>query len=83
MKNHWVKAWDIPWTWKAIELEAYDLKKGGSEKINTWTARVRSKREMDHAGTEIELRGTGRTYAFRFYDQRHWDHKKGQFKSYD
>lgn len=79
MKNHWVKVWDIPWTWKAIELETYDFEKGGSEKINTWAARVRSKRKMDHAGTEIELRGTGRIYSFRFYDQRHWDHKNEQY----
>lgn len=83
MKDHWVKVWDIPWTWKAIELEAYDNESGGSEKINTWTARVRSKREMDHAGTEIQFRGTERTYSFRFYDQRHWDYENDRWKRYE
>lgn len=83
MKNHWVKVWSIPWTWKAVEIEAHDEKSGGSEKIDIWTAEVRKKREMDHAGTEVEFRGTRRVCAFRFYDQRHWDHKNDRWKRYE
>lgn len=79
MKNHWVKVWDIPWTTKAIELEAHDRKQGGSDKIDVWNLRVRRKRKIDHAGTEFEFEGTERIYGFRFYDQRHWDHEKNQF----
>lgn len=83
MKNHWVKVWNVPWTWKAIELEAYDTEKDGSEKISSWIAEVRSKREMDHAGIEIELRGIERTYGLRFYDQRHWDRENNRWKEYN
>lgn len=85
MKNQWVKYFRIPWTWKGVELEAYDNPKtdNGSDRIDTWNLEIRRRRRIDHAGIEFELEGTERVYHLSIYDTRHWNSEEERWKEYN
>lgn len=86
MKNHWVKAWKIPWTWKAIEIEAYDTDEETQDekrRIRSWSLTLIQRTKIDHAGFAIEFDRPFRTWRFSFHDTRHWDYENERWKQYD
>lgn len=82
MNNHWTAYFKIPWTPKAVELEAYDISENGSDRIESSSLTVTRRRKIDHSGVEIELKTPGRVYRGLFYDTRHWNSEEGRWETY-
>lgn len=75
-KNLWNKAWSTPFKNKFVELEFYTEESLIGFNF-LWTTR------RDHAGVDIQVSLFGHTLHFNFYDNRHWNHKEGQWEVYN
>jgi hypothetical protein len=67
-------------TSKAVEIEAYDISKGGSDRIQSSSLTVTRRKKIDHAGIEVELETPDRVYRLVFYDIRHWNREKERWE---
>jgi len=83
MDNHWCTYFKIPWTSKAVELEAFDISKNGSDRIQSSSLTLTRRRKIDHAGFEIELSTPDRVYRAFFYDIRHWNQEEERWEVYN
>jgi hypothetical protein len=74
-ENLWSCVYDTPFKNKHIELEI--IKDASivsySFKLAPWT---------DHGGLYIDLGLLGYNFSFNFYDSRHWDYARGEWKVY-
>ena len=75
-KNLWCRAYKTPFTNKSIELEVTQDFTLITFMFN-WTVR------QSHAGLDFEVGLFGYNVRFNFYDNRHWNTKKGRYYMYD
>ena len=75
-ENLWSRTYDTPFKNKHIELEIIkDTNISSfSFKLSPW---------IDHGGLYIDLGLIGYSFSFNFYDCRHWDYARGEWKKID
>lgn len=77
------KHWKIPWTWKGVEFQIDATDSSDTDRIKLYRIDIIRRKQMDHAGTELEIRGPERTYMLKFYDSRHWNREEERWKQYE
>jgi hypothetical protein len=75
-ENYFWKTWKLTKN-KSLEIQ---VDKGSNELIGFM---FRLSFKQDHAGLMIDLSLFYRTIYFQIYDNRHWDHDKGCYETYE
>lgn len=75
-KNVWSRAYELPIKNKFIELEVI-------KDTTIVSFMIRLSTRTDHGGLYFDLGILGYSFAFNFYDSRHWNDEAGRYYNYD